>query len=179
MNEILNDSTINTSENKSVFYRLYDILQQYDMSFTNMLNLDRYNDACEIVLTRSVPIWRRFARDTTNENEQKKYLCRALNILEHLTEILAQRWYLIRTVTPHNDLISIQLPIQRQFVHVQLEIITILLDLLKIYANEMFKDRLRRKHTHATYLAVQDFVGKDGQKIEHNGEDSDIINWDE
>ncbi|CAF1356153.1 unnamed protein product [Adineta steineri] len=179
MNEILNDSTINTSENKSVFYRLYDILQQYDMSFTNMLNLDRYNDACEIVLTRSVPIWRRFARDTANENEQKKYLCRALNILEHLTEILAQRWYLIRTVTPHNDLISIQLPIQRQFVRVQLEIITILLDLLKIYANEMFKDRLRRKHTHTTYLAVQDFVGKDGQKIEHNGEDSDIINWDE
>ncbi len=73
------------------------------MSFTNMLNLDRYNDACDIILTRSIPIWKRFACDTTNENEQKKYLSRALRLLEQLTEILAERWHLIRTITSPND----------------------------------------------------------------------------
>ena len=46
----------------------------------------------------------------------------------------------------------IQLPIQRQFVRVQLEIISILVELLKIYANEMFNERQRRKNTHATFL---------------------------
>ncbi len=103
LNEILSQSTINTIENKSIFYRLYEILQQYDMSFTNMLNFDRYNDACDIILTRSIPIWKRFACDTTNENEQKKYLSRALRLLEQLTEILAERWHLIRTITSPND----------------------------------------------------------------------------
>ncbi|UJR28166.1 hypothetical protein I4U23_009420 [Adineta vaga] len=178
MTEILSQPTVNTIENKSVFYRLYDILQQYDMSFTNMLNLDRYNEACEIILTKSIPIWKRFARDTTDENEQKKYLYRALNMLEHLTEILAERWHLVRQITSHNDLITIQLPIQRQFVRVQLENITILLDLLKIYANEMFKDRLRRKTTHATYLAVQDFVGREEKQEENTGEDSVSSQWE-
>ncbi|CAF4031131.1 unnamed protein product, partial [Rotaria sp. Silwood2] len=179
LNEILSQPTVNAIDNKSVFYRLYEILQQYDISFTNMLNLDRYNDACELMLTRSVPIWKRFARDTTNQNEQKKYLCRALNILEQLTEILAERWRLIRIITSQNDLSAIQLPIQRQFIRVQLEIIIILLDLLKISAHEMFNERLRRKKTHATYLAVQDFVGKDEQKEENNDEDTNIIKWEE
>lgn len=103
MNEIFSESSVNTIENKPVFYRLYDILQRYDLSFTNMLNLDRHHDACEILLTKSVPIWKRFARDTTDENEQKKHLYRALDLLEHLTEILAERWQLIRTITSHND----------------------------------------------------------------------------
>ncbi|CAF4520246.1 unnamed protein product, partial [Rotaria magnacalcarata] len=58
---------------------------------------------CEIMLTRSVQIWKRFARDTKNVNDQKQYLCRALSILEQLTEILAERWNLIRIVTPQND----------------------------------------------------------------------------
>ena len=71
-----------------------------------MLNLDRYNDACEIILTRSVPIWKRFARDTTNEHEQRKYLSRALEILEQLTEILAERWRVIRKITSQNDVRS-------------------------------------------------------------------------
>ena len=44
------------------------------------------------------------------------------------------------------------MPIQRQFVRVQLEIISILLELLQIQADEMFNKRLRRKRTHATYL---------------------------
>jgi hypothetical protein len=68
-----------------------------------MLNLDRYNDACEIILTRSIPILKRFAHDSIQEKEQRKYLCRALNVLEHLTEILAERWGLIRTITSQND----------------------------------------------------------------------------
>ncbi len=68
-----------------------------------MLNLDRYNDACEIILTRSIPIWKRFARDTINENEQKKYFSQALRLLEQLTEILAERWRLIRMITSPND----------------------------------------------------------------------------
>lgn len=106
LNNILNQSAVNTAEDKRVFYHLYDLLQKYDISFSNMLNLDRYNDACEIMLTRSVPIWKRFARDTTNVSEQKQYLNRALNILEQLTEILSQRWSLIRTVTPQNDVSS-------------------------------------------------------------------------
>jgi hypothetical protein len=103
LNELLNQSTVNTIDNKSISYRLYEILQQYDISFTNMLNLDRYNDACEIILSRSIPIWKRFARDTTKENERRKYLSQALIILEQLTEILAERWRLIRTVTSQND----------------------------------------------------------------------------
>ena len=45
-----------------------------------------------------------------------------------------------------------QLPIQRQFIRVQLESIGISLDLLKIYAHEMFNERVRRKKTHATSL---------------------------
>ncbi len=106
LNEILTQSTVNTIENKSIFYRLHEILQQYDISFTNMLNLDRYNDASEIILTRSIPIWKRFVRDTTNPNEQRIYLCRALQLLEQLTEILAERWRLIRTVTSQNDVVS-------------------------------------------------------------------------
>jgi hypothetical protein len=68
-----------------------------------MINLDRYNDACEIILTRSIPIWKRFANDTTNINEQKKYFSRALQILEQLTEILSERWRLIRRITSQND----------------------------------------------------------------------------
>jgi len=68
-----------------------------------MINLDRYNDACEIILTRTIVIWKRFARDTKNTNEQKKYFSRALDILEQLTEILAERWRLIRKITPQND----------------------------------------------------------------------------
>ena len=68
-----------------------------------MLNLDRYNDACDIILTRSVPIWKRFAHDTTDTNEQKKYFSHALQLLEQLTEILAERWRLIRSVTSQND----------------------------------------------------------------------------
>ncbi|CAF3402753.1 unnamed protein product [Rotaria sp. Silwood1] len=103
LNEILSEPTVNTIDNKQVFYRLYEILQQYDISFNNMLNLDRFNDACEIMLTRSIPIWKRFARDTKNQNEQKKYLCQVLNILEQLTEILAERWHLIRIITSQND----------------------------------------------------------------------------
>jgi RNAse (barnase) inhibitor barstar len=94
---------VNTIENKSIFYRLYDILQQYDLAFTNMLNLDRFNDACEIILTRSIPIWKSFARDTNNENEQKKYFSQALRLLEQLTEILAERWQKIRMITSQND----------------------------------------------------------------------------
>lgn len=86
-----------------MFYRLHDILQQYDISFTNMLNLDRYNDACEIILTRSMPIWKRFAQDTKNKNEQKKYFSHILRMLEQLIEILAERWRLIRTITSQND----------------------------------------------------------------------------
>lgn len=172
LNEILTKSSINTVENKAVFYRLYEILQEYDLSFTNMLNLDRYNDACEIILTRSIPIWKHFALDTKNKVEQKKFYSRALQLLEQLTEILSERWRLIRKITPQNDvknknkkfqslifffvffskLSSIQLPIQRQFVRVQTEIISILFELLKIYAEEMFNERLRRKNTHATYL---------------------------
>ncbi|CAF4722909.1 unnamed protein product [Rotaria sp. Silwood1] len=179
LNEILSEPTVNTIDNKQVFYRLYEILQQYDISFNNMLNLDRFNDACEIMLTRSIPIWKRFARDTKNQNEQKKYLCQVLNILEQLTEILAERWYLIRIITSQNDLSSIQLPIQRQFIRVQLEIINILLDLLKISAYEMFNERLRRKKTHATYLAVQDFVGKNEPTEEHNDENTNNIKWDD
>ncbi len=103
LNEILTQSTVNTIENKSVFYRLYNILQEYDLSFTNLLNLDRYNDACEIILTQSIPIWKRFARDTINEKEQRKYLSRAFSILEQLAEILAERWRSIRTITSQND----------------------------------------------------------------------------
>jgi hypothetical protein len=103
LNDILNQSSVNTIEDKSVFYHLFEILQQYDISYSNMLHLDRYNDACEIMLTRSVQIWKRFARDAKNVNDQKQYLSRALNILEQLTEILAERWNLIRTVTPQND----------------------------------------------------------------------------
>ncbi|CAF5027203.1 unnamed protein product, partial [Rotaria sp. Silwood1] len=179
LNEILSEPTVNTIDNKQVFYRLYEILQQYDISFNNMLNLDRFNDACEIMLTRSIPIWKRFARDTKNQNEQKKYLCQVLNILEQLTEILAERWHLIRIITSQNDLSSIQLPIQRQFIRVQLEIINILLDLLKISAYEMFNERLRRKKTHATYLAVQDFVGKNEPTEEHNDENTNNIKWDD
>jgi len=68
-----------------------------------MLNLDRYNDACEIILTRSIPILKRFAQDSTQEKDQRKYLFRALSVLEHLTEILAERWRLIRTITSQND----------------------------------------------------------------------------
>jgi hypothetical protein len=68
-----------------------------------MINLDRYNDACEIILTRTIVIWKRFAQDTKNTNEQKKYFSRALDILEQLTEILAERWRLIRKITPQND----------------------------------------------------------------------------
>lgn len=70
-----------------------------------MLNLDRYNDACEIILTRSIPIWKRFASDTKNTNEQKKFYSRALQILEQLTEILSERWKLIRRITSQNDVI--------------------------------------------------------------------------
>lgn len=103
LNEILSQSSINTIDNKSIFYRLYDILQQYDLAFTNLLNLDRYNDACDIILTRSIPIWKRFARDTINKNEQKKYFSQALHLLEQLTEILAERWRLIRTISSQND----------------------------------------------------------------------------
>ncbi|CAF4228980.1 unnamed protein product, partial [Rotaria sordida] len=103
LNEILSQPTVNTIDNKPIFYRLHEILQQYDISYTNMLSLDRYNDACEIILTRSIPIWKRFARDTTNQNEQKKYLYQALNILEQLIEILAERWHLIRIITSQND----------------------------------------------------------------------------
>ncbi|CAF0762870.1 unnamed protein product [Rotaria sordida] len=179
LNEILSQPTVNTIDNKPIFYRLHEILQQYDISYTNMLSLDRYNDACEIILTRSIPIWKRFARDTTNQNEQKKYLYQALNILEQLIEILAERWHLIRIITSQNDLSSIQLPIQRQFIRVQIEIISILLDLLKISAYEMFSERLRRKKTHATYLAVQDFVGKDEEKEENNDNDTNIFKWAE
>ncbi|CAF3399137.1 unnamed protein product [Rotaria socialis] len=179
LNDILNQSSVNTIENKSVFYHLSEILQQYDISFSNMLHLDRYNDACEIMLTRSVQIWKRFARDTKNVNDQKQYLRRALSILEELTEILAERWNLIRIVTPQNDLSLIQLPVQRQFCRVQLEIIDILLDLLKILANEMFNERLRRKNTHATYLAVQDFVSEDKKQEENNDQNTDSVNWDE
>jgi hypothetical protein len=103
LNEILTESTVNTIENKSLFYRLNDILQHYDMSFTNMLNLDRYDDACEIILTRSIPIWKRFACDTSKQHEQRKYLCQAFNILEQLTEILAERWRVIRKITSQHD----------------------------------------------------------------------------
>ena len=103
LNEILTQSTVNTIENKSIFYGLQEILQQYDISFTNMLNLDRYNDACEVILTRSIPIWKRFARDTNNKNERKKYFSHVLRMLEQLTEILAERWRTIRTITSQND----------------------------------------------------------------------------
>ena len=68
-----------------------------------MLNLDRYNDACEIILTRSIPIWKRFAQDTNNKNEQKNYFSHTLRMLEQLTEILAERWRLIRTITSQHD----------------------------------------------------------------------------
>ena len=68
-----------------------------------MLNLGRYHDACEIILTRSIPIWKRFARDTSNESEQKTYLSQALSLLEQLTEIFAERWHSIRTITSQND----------------------------------------------------------------------------
>jgi hypothetical protein len=50
------------------------------------------------------------------------------------------------------QLLTIQLPIQRQYIRVQLETISILLDLMKIYARHMFQERLRRKTTHATCL---------------------------
>ncbi|CAF3919870.1 unnamed protein product, partial [Rotaria magnacalcarata] len=94
-------------------------------------------------------------------------------------EILAERWNLIRIVTPQNDLSLIQLPVQRQFIRVQLEIIDILLDLLKIFANEMFNERLRRKNTHATYLAVQDFVSEDKKQEENHDQNTNSVNWDE
>ena len=68
-----------------------------------MLNLDRYHDACEIVLTCSTPIWKRFARDTNDDNEKKKYFSQALRNLEQLIEILAERWRLIRMITSQND----------------------------------------------------------------------------
>jgi len=68
-----------------------------------MLNLDRYNDACEIVLTRSIPIWKRFAQDTTDANEKKNYFSRALQNLEQLIEILGERWRSIRTNISHHD----------------------------------------------------------------------------
>lgn len=73
------------------------------MSCTNMLNLDRYNDACEIVLTRSIPIWKRFAQDTTDTNEKKSYFSRALQNLEQLIEILGERWRSIRTIISQHD----------------------------------------------------------------------------
>jgi len=50
---------------------------------------------------------------------------------------------------------AIQLPIQRQFIRVQLEIIPIRLELLNIYANELANERLRRKNTHLTYLVIK------------------------
>ena len=105
--ELLHQAALNTVENKSVFYRLQDILQQYDLVYTDMLNLNRYNDACDIILSQSIPIWKRFARDSKKDSDRRVYLCRALLILEQLTELLAERWRLIRTITSQSD-VSIQ-----------------------------------------------------------------------
>ena len=51
-----------------------------------------------------------------------------------------------------------QLPIQRQYLRVQIETIEILLDLFKIYAHETFEERLRRKVTHASFLVMPTIV---------------------
>ena len=87
-----------------------------------------------------------------------------------------------------------QLPIQRQYLRVQMESIGILLDLFKIHAHETFEERLRRKVTHASFLvlskiavisssnvvwfqAVEDFVGEDQTARDDRG--SDTKQWDE
>ena len=106
--EIFNQSTINTIENKSIFYRLNGIIQQFDLTSNDLRSLDRYNDVCEMVLTRIVPIWKRFARDSKNIPEKRNFLCEALNNLDQLTELLSERWRMIRNITSQHDVCSLK-----------------------------------------------------------------------
>ena len=103
---MFDQSTINTVENKSIFYRLNGIIQQYELTSNDLRSLDRYNDVCEIVLSKIVPIWKRFARDSKKASEKRNFLCEALNHLDQLTELLAERWRTIRQITSQHDVCS-------------------------------------------------------------------------
>jgi hypothetical protein len=100
---LLSQTGTNTVENKTVFHQLQSILQQYQVIYADMRHLDRYQDACNLMLSRCIPLWRRFADDSQNDEDRRAFLFQVLSILNQLVDWLMERWHRIRLTISQAD----------------------------------------------------------------------------
>ncbi|CAF1033824.1 unnamed protein product, partial [Didymodactylos carnosus] len=133
------------SLDNSMYYSFQEIIQRNDIIYDNLLGLNHEFDAAEIML-KSIEIIRKLAQDSRTNGQKRNYLI---------------------------EIAPMQFPIQRQLVQIQLNLSSIFIDLLEIYAWDCLQERKRRKYTNAVNLAVEDFVEQE-KTVE-----TDTIKWKE